>query len=217
MPNARNVTTPDVSEFTAGGNVQPITRWSAPVMHAKTRPVTDFGPELHQLIKDMFATMTAARGVGLAATQVGRDLAVFVYDCPDDDDVPHVGIICNPEITLPEGRFRKLESIDEGCLSLPGGYAPLARTDQAVCRGQDAFGTPIEIVGTGLFSRCLQHETDHLNGTVFGDRLSSRVRKKLFAAHDAIAERYPDDWPITPKQPAPHGSPASETDEEDED
>lgn len=203
MPNARNATNPDLSEFTSGGNVLPITRWSAPVMHAKTQPVTEFGPELHQLIKDMFTTMQAARGVGLAATQVGVDLAVFVYDCPDDDEVPHVGVICNPEITLPEGRFRKLESIDEGCLSLPGGYAPLARTDRAICRGQDPQGNPLEIAGTGLFSRCLQHETDHLNGIVFGDRLSSRVRKKLFSAHNAIAERYPKDWPITPKQPAP--------------
>lgn len=213
MPHARNATTPDLSEFTSGGNVLAITRWSAPVMHAKTRPVTEFDAELHQLIKDMFTTMEAARGVGLAATQVGIDLAVFVYDCPDDDDVPHIGAICNPEITLPEGRFRKLESIDEGCLSLPGGYAPLARTDLAVCRGLDPFGNPVEITGTGLFSRCLQHETDHLNGIVFGDRLSSRVRKKLFAAHNAIAERYPEDWPITPKQPAPQGSARTDSDD----
>ena len=217
MPNARNVTTPKLSEFTSGGNVLPITRWGAPVMHAKTRPVTEFDAGLHQLIKDMFTTMEAARGVGLAATQVGVDLAVFVYDCPDDDDVPHLGVICNPEITLPEGRFRKLESIDEGCLSLPGGYAPLARTDLAVCRGQDPEGNPIEITGTGLLSRCLQHETDHLNGTVFGDRLSSRVRKKLFTAHNAIAERYPDDWPITPKQPAPHSSRDTDDNEPDQD
>ena len=67
----------------------------------------------------------------------------------------------------------------------------------ATCRGQDAYGNPVEIVGTGLLARCLQHETDHLNGTVFGDRLSDRARKKLYAKHAELADRYPDDWPVS--------------------
>ena len=75
----------------------------------------------------------------------------------------------------------------------------LARPDLAVCTGQDAFGHDIRIEGHGYFARCLQHETDHLNGTVFGDRLASRARKKLYAQHRDVADRYPDDWPRSAK------------------
>jgi peptide deformylase len=186
-------------DLTAGGSVLPIVRWGTPVMHTRTRLVREFDDTLHELIRDMFATMYAAEGVGLAATQVSADLAVFVFDCPDDDQVRHVGVICNPEIVLPEGRDRKLEAADEGCLSLPGAYMELARPDHATCRGLDAFGEPIEVSGTGLLARCLQHETDHLNGIVFGDRLSGRARKKLYALHEERADNYPSDWPVTPR------------------
>jgi len=188
-----------MDELRTGGAIRPITRWGTPVMHARTRPVTSFDQELQELVQDMFATMYAAEGVGLAATQVGIDLAVFVYDCPDDDHVRHIGVVCNPEVILPEGKERKLETADEGCLSLPGAYLELARPDHAVCRGQDHRGDPVEVVGSGLLSRCLQHETDHLNGTVFGDRLSGRARKKLWALHEERAENYPDDWPVSPR------------------
>lgn len=189
-----------IEELTSGGTLRPITRWGEPVMHAPTRPVTAFDADLHALVRDMFATMEAAHGVGLAATQVGTDLAVFVYDCPDADDVNRVGAICNPVVTLPEGDQRNLESTDEGCLSLPGGYQPLARPDKASCTGLDPWGQPVTVVGTGLLARCLQHETDHLNGTVFGDRLSNRLRRKLHAQHDELAHLYPADWPVTPKK-----------------
>jgi peptide deformylase len=187
------------TSLTTGGTVLPIARWGTPVMHARTRPVTDFDDRLKALVADMFATMYAAEGVGLAATQVGVDLAVFVFDCPDDDHVRHSGVICNPVVTLPEGKDRHLEASDEGCLSLPGAYIELARPDYAVCRGQGLDGQPVEVVGTGLLARCLQHETDHLNGTVFGDRLSGRARKKLYALHGERAENYPDDWPVSPR------------------
>ena len=193
------MTSVTTTDLTTGGTVLPITRWGTPVMHARTRPVTAFDDDLRALVTDMFATMYAAEGVGLAATQVGVDLAVFVFDCPDDDHVRHSGVICNPVVTLPEGKDRNLESADEGCLSLPGAYIELARPDHAVCRGQDLAGQPVEVTGTGLLARCLQHETDHLNGTVFGDRLSGRMRKKLYAQHRDIAELYPDDWPVSPR------------------
>ena len=189
------------TDLRTGGAVRPITRWGTPVLHARTRPVTAYDDELHALVRDMFATMSAAEGVGLAATQVGMDLAVFVYDCPDDDHVRHAGVICNPVVTLPEGRDRVLESADEGCLSLPGAYQELSRPDHAICRGRDEHGRPVEIVGTGLLARCLQHETDHLNGIVFGDRLAGRARKKLYAQHEDRADLYPDDWPVTAKVP----------------
>lgn len=181
------------------GTVRRITRWGESVLHAVTEPVTAFDDELRQLVADMFATMNAADGVGLAATQIGVPLAVFVYDCPDENDVRQHGVVCNPVVTLPEGRDRVLEGADEGCLSLPGGYASLHRPDQATCTGQDETGAPVEIVGTGLLARCLQHETDHLNGMVFGDRLSARSRKKLYEQHESLAHRYPADWPVTPK------------------
>lgn len=187
-------------DLTTGGTVLPITRWGTPVMHRPTKPVTVFDDELRSFVRDMFATMEAASGVGLAATQVGDDRAIFVFACPDDDDVVHVGVVCNPVVTLPDGKDRNLESTEEGCLSLPGGYAPLARPDTAHCEGLDAFGEPVAIDGTGLLARCLQHETDHLGGTVFGDRLSARSRKKLYEHHEELAHLYPDDWPVTPKK-----------------
>jgi peptide deformylase len=199
------------TEQKTGGQILPITRWGAPVMHAPTRPVTEFDESLHALVEDMFATMYAAEGVGLAATQIGLDLSVFVFDCPDDDHVRHRGVICNPVVELPEGKERHLETIDEGCLSLPGAYIELARPDHAVCRGQDVEGRPVEVTGTGLLARCLQHETDHLNGTVFGDRLSGRARKKLYALHADLSDAYPDDWPVSPRDRDP------DEDDDDED
>ena len=188
-----------VVELRTGGTVRPITRWGDPVMHAPTRRVATFDAALQDLVRDMFATMTAAEGVGLAANQVGVDLAVFVYDCPDDDHVRHCGVLCNPVVILPEGKDRVLDTADEGCLSLPGAYQELSRPDHAICRGHDETGAEVEITGTGLLSRCLQHETDHLNGTVFGDRLSSRARKKLYSLHEDLEDLYPEDWPVSPR------------------
>ena len=188
-----------VDELRTGGTVLPIIRWGSPVLHTRTRPVVRFDRELHELVQNMFATMYAAEGVGLAATQVGVDLAVFVYDCPDEDQVRHAGVICNPEVTLPEGKDRQLETADEGCLSLPGAYLELARPDHATCTGEDHEGRPVEVHGTGLLARCLQHETDHLNGTVFGARLSGRARKKLYSLHEERADDYPTDWPVSPR------------------
>lgn len=188
-------------DLTTGGTVRPITRWGTPVMHAQTRPVITFDAELHDLVRDMFATMAAAEGVGLAATQVGVDLAVFVYDCPDADERRRIGVVCNPLIMLPAGRQRQLESAEEGCLSYPGAYAPLSRPDQAICIGHDSTGADIEVLGTGMLARCLQHETDHLNGTVFGDRLPARIRKKLDTQHANSSARYPADWPVSPRRP----------------
>ena len=190
----------NIKELMEGGNVLPITRWGTPVMHAPTRQVETFDDELKTLVRDMFATMEAARGVGLAATQVGRDLALFVYNCPDIDDVYHAGVVCNPVVTLPDGNERHLVSDDEGCLSLPGGYQPLARPDLATCSGVDVEGNPVTVEGTGTLARCLQHETDHLNGIVFGDRLSGRVRRKLYAQAEELAHLYPADWPVTPRK-----------------
>lgn len=181
-----------------GGTVRPMTRWGDPVMHRPQRPVTtaQFGDdELRALAADMTATMYAADGVGLAACQIGVDLAVFVFDCPDASGRRTVGVVCNPVLTLPEGKDRQLDDGEEGCLSYPGAFAPCARPDFAAVDGTGLDGEPVHFEGDGLLARCLQHETDHTRGTVFGDRLPDRLRKKLRKAHDKAAPDYPPDWP----------------------
>ncbi len=178
-----------------GGTVRPITRWGEPVMHRVQEPIESFDEDLRALAADMVATMYAADGVGLAACQIGVDRAVFVFDCPDDEGVSHQGVVCNPVLLLPEGKDRRLDDGDEGCLSLPGAYVACARPDLAAVEGQDLDGRPVRYTGRGLLARCLQHETDHCQGTVFGDRLNKRSRKKLFREADAHAEDYPPGWP----------------------
>ena len=164
-------------------------------MHRELKDVTVFDDELETLVKDMVATMYAAKGVGLAANQVGVDLKVFVFDCPDDDNNQITGVVCNPVLHLPEGKDRNLEDEDEGCLSLPGAFTSCARPDRAHVTGVDHTGAPVEFVGDGLLARCLQHETDHTTGMVFGDRLSTRLRKKLTKQMEAEAEEFPAGWP----------------------
>lgn len=184
-----------VEALPEGGTVRPMTRWGEDVMHRPARPVTVFDDDLRALAADMTATMHAADGVGLAACQIGVDLALFVYDCPDDDGVRHVGAVCNPRVELPEGRERKLDDGDEGCLSYPGAFIGCARPDLATVHGQDLDGNEITLRGTGFLARCFQHETDHTLGTVFGDRISDRARKRLRKQMEAAAEDYPADWP----------------------
>ena len=179
------------------GAVRPIVRWGTDVMHRANRPVTAYDDSLRALAADMVATMYAADGVGLAACQIGEDLAMFVFDCHDESGERTAGVVCNPVVTLPEGRDRKLDEDDEGCLSLPGAYVPLARPDFATVEGFGLDGEPVVFSGDGLLARALQHETDHTRGTVFGDRLSTRWRKKLQKAHDKTADDYPPEWPVT--------------------
>jgi peptide deformylase len=139
------------------------------VLHAPCEEVTDFGPELACLVEDMFATMYAARGVGLAANQVGERLRVLVYDCPDDEEVRHVGHVVNPRLVETGGVVLRGP---EGCLSLPGLEAGTERYDEAVVEGFTVDGAPVRVRGTGFFARCLQHECDHLEGRVYVDRLT---------------------------------------------
>jgi peptide deformylase len=167
-------------------------------MHRRQAEVTSYDDRLGALVADLVATMYAADGVGLAACQIGVDLRVFVFDCHDASGARTVGVVCNPEVTLPEGPDRRLEEADEGCLSLPGGYVPLARPDQATVHGTGLDGAAVTFRGDGLLARCLQHETDHTLGTVFGDRLSTKWRKRLQKEHDRVADHYPPDWPAVP-------------------
>jgi len=179
-----------------GGAVRPITRWGEPVMHRPQQQVAAYDEELRTVVADMVETMYAADGVGLAACQIGVDLAVFVFDCPDDSGQRTVGVVCNPELRLPEGKDRQLDEGDEGCLSFPGAFVECARPDSATVTGFGVDGSPVEFSGDGMLARCLQHETDHTRGTVFGDRLPTKLRKKLQKAMEKAADDFPPDWPV---------------------
>lgn len=147
-----------------------------PVLHAPCAEVTDFGAGLAGLVEDMFATMYAARGVGLAANQVGEALRLFVYDCPDDEDRRRLGHVINPRLVEADGETVRGP---EGCLSLPGLEAGTPRFDHAVVEGVDLDGKPVRVEGTGFFARCLQHETDHLEGRVYPERLDRWRRGRV--------------------------------------
>ncbi|MFD6988328.1 peptide deformylase [Streptomyces sp. NPDC059943] len=163
----------------SAGRVRPLRKLGDATLHTACEPVTDFGPSLARLVEDLFATMYRANGVGLAANQIGVPLRVFVYDCPDDEDVRHLGHIVNPRLTLTDGVTVRGA---EGCLSLPGLEAGTERFDHAVVEGMTVDGAPVRIDGTGFFARCLQHECDHLEGLVYPDRLTGWRKAKVLRA-----------------------------------
>jgi peptide deformylase len=173
------------------GTSRPITVVGNPVLHKECKDVAEFGDELQQLVADMFASQRTAEGVGLAANQIGVDSKIFIYDCPDDEGVRHTGVICNPKLVELPAEQRRLDDSNEGCLSVPTAYAPLARPDYAEVTGQDEKGNPIRVRGTGYFARCLQHETDHLYGYLYIDRLSKRERKDALRQMAENEPRYP--------------------------
>ena len=160
--------------------VRPIRIVGDPVLHQPTRAVETFDDELRVLVDDMFDTMAAANGVGLAANQVGVDLRLFVYDCPDDGGVRRRGLVVNPVLETSERpeTMPDPENDQEGCLSVPGESFPTGRADWARVTGQDLDGKPIEVEGTGFLARCLQHETDHLDGLLYLNRLTGRYTKE---------------------------------------
>jgi peptide deformylase len=151
-----------------------------PVLHQPTKPVEKFDDELRQLIADMFETNTAANGVGLAANQIGVGLRLFIYDCPDDDGkTHHRGVVVNPVLETSDIPETMPDPDDdwEGCLSAPGEQYPTGRATWAKVTGFDGDGKPVTVEGTGFFARCLQHETDHLDGYIYLDRLVGRHAK----------------------------------------
>lgn len=163
--------------------VVPIRIVGDPVLHTPTTlvPVAADGTlpaELAALIADMYDTMDAANGVGLAANQIGRTERVFVYDCAEDrgKTARRRGVIINPVLETSEvpETMPDPDDDDEGCLSVPGESFPTGRADWARVTGLDADGTEITLEGTGLFARMLQHETGHLDGFTYLDRLIGR-------------------------------------------
>ncbi|GAB3489091.1 peptide deformylase [Nocardiopsis coralliicola] len=181
---------PELAPEALRGSVRRITVVGEDVLHRANRDVAadQFGgAELAQLVDDMFRTMYVAEGVGLAGNQVGVDLRLFVYDCPDDDGVRHVGHIVNPVLAERDPDGNPLVVENEGCLSVPGPHAELPRAEYARVAGFDKDGRAVEVEGTGYFARCLQHETDHTFGRLYIDRLAARPRKKVLKQMNEMA------------------------------
>ena len=153
--------------------ILPIRKLGDPVLRQPSRPVVEFDRKLRRLIDDMTETMYAAPGVGLAAPQVGLSLRVFVFD----DGQTRTSVMVNPELLDADGEVVE----EEGCLSIPGPYHPTLRAKTIVCRGVDARGKPLEISGEGLLARIFQHETDHLEGKLYIDRLDEEGRRAVLA------------------------------------
>lgn len=159
--------------------IQQIRLFGDPVLRTKAEPVVDFDREIRQLVTDLTDTMLNAPGAGLAAPQIGVSLRVFTYDI---DDI--VGHLINPELELSEEE----QFGPEGCLSVPGLEYDCRRAMRVVAKGFNMYGDPVAIEGSDLLARALQHETDHLDGIIFVDRLDRDIRK---AAMKAIREA---DW-----------------------
>ncbi len=148
--------------------VQPIRLFGDPVLRTPAEPVKDFDKELRRLVKDLTDTMMDAPGAGLAAPQLGVGLRVFTYYVDDE-----LGHLINPSLDLSEEQ----QEGEEGCLSFPGLAYPTRRAYRAVAKGFDQHGEPVVVEGTDLLARCVQHETDHLDGVLFIDRLDREQRK----------------------------------------
>jgi peptide deformylase len=146
-----------------------------PRLRQRTAPVTDFSDSLQRLIDDMFETMYAAPGVGLAANQVGVMLRLAVMDCSPDKTQPEPRVLVNPEILQPEDP----ELMEEGCLSVPGAQEMVKRFRKLRLRAQDRQGQPYELEAEGLLAQCIQHEIGHLNGQLYIDLLSELKRERL--------------------------------------
>lgn len=145
-----------------------------PVLRTRAEPVTSFDKELRTLVHDLAETMLEAPGVGLAAPQVGVGLRVFTYHADDA-----LGHLVNPVLHFPS---EEEQYGPEGCLSLPGLEFDCSRRQHVVAHGQDMHGEPVTIEGSALLARCVQHETDHLDGVLFLDRLDPQTRKAALAA-----------------------------------
>lgn len=156
--------------------VLPIRIMGDPVLHAPATPVAEISDDIRQLVADMYETMDAAPGVGLAAPQVGVGLRIFTYSYTDDDGAPWRGVVINPElwITPLEPGEPDPEEESEGCLSFPGERFPLRRSEHARVTGIDLDGQPVDIEVDGWRARILQHEFDHLDGVLYLDRLGDR-------------------------------------------
>ena len=149
--------------------IQDIRLFGDPVLRTPAAPVVDFDKELRTLVRDLFDTMRDAPGAGLAAPQIGVGLRVFTWWVDGE-----LGHLVNPQLRL----SAEQQEGDEGCLSIPGVVADTPRALRVVARGFDEHGEPVTIEGSELLARCIQHETDHLDGILFIDRLDKEARRE---------------------------------------
>ena len=148
-----------------------------PVLRTPAEKVTRFDARLHRLVQDMHQTMDQVQGVGLAGPQVGSSLRLFVYHVGDER-----GTVCNPVLDLSPAAELPEDPGSEGCLSVPGLGFRLPRPAAVLLTGQDEHGEPLRIEAEGLLARCFQHETDHLDGTLYIDKLQQPERREAMAA-----------------------------------
>lgn len=167
-------------------SVRGIREYPDPILRQKSRRVEKWDDELQRLIQDMMDTLDAVPGLGLAAVQVGVPVRLFIYD-PDlssDSPVKTYSVLINPEIIYEEGEVKG----EEGCLSVPDYRESVVRAEMVKVTGYDRDGNSIEITAEGLLARVFQHETDHTNGVLFIDRLSS-LKRGLFLRRMKKRER----------------------------
>jgi len=174
-------------------SVKPIRLFGDPVLRTPAEPVREFDAELRRLVKDLTDTMLDAPGVGLAAPQIGVGLRVFTYHVDDQ-----LGHLINPSLRLSEDE----ETDDEGCLSFPGLQYPTTRAHAVIASGFDMHGEPVTVEGTGQLARCVQHETDHLDGILFIDRLDP-AQRKLAMKEIRAAEWWGGPVPVVRASPHP--------------
>ena len=175
--------------------VQPIRLFGDPVLRTPSAEVVDFDKELRTLVKDLWDTMEGQGGAGLAAPQIGVGLRVFTYNADG-----FAGHLVNPTWTVIGD---EAQDGDEGCLSIPGMYWPCVRHKNVVAAGWNEHGEPITIEGTNMLARAIQHETDHLDGVLFLDRLDAAGRK------DAMKQIRAAEWYSADKPPVVKESPHS--------
>jgi peptide deformylase len=153
--------------------IRDIRLFGDPILRTAADPVTDFDKQLRTLVKDLTQTLDDAQGAGLAAPQIGVGLRVFAYAVGDER-----GHLVNPVLDFPDEQEQEQEQEgEEGCLSFPGIYYDVKRRLNTVAKGFTDHGDPVQLVGTQILARCLQHETDHLDGVLFIDRMDTPTRK----------------------------------------
>jgi peptide deformylase len=174
-------------------SIRPIRLFGDPVLRTPADPVTTFDAELRKLVSDLTDTMKEAPGLGLAAPQIGVGLRVFTYYV---DDV--LGHLINPSLQLSD----EVEIDEEGCLSFPGLSYPTSRAYRTVATGFNMYGEPVTIEGSGQLARCVQHETDHLDGVLFIDRLDA-TQRKLAMKEIRASEWWGEPVPLVKMSPHP--------------
>src|ERR1700733_6560632 len=180
-----------VCGYPQGMAIRDIRLFGDPILRTAAEPVTDFDKQLRSLVKDLTQTLDDAQGAGLAAPQIGGGLGVFAY--PVARGGGGLGPPANPVLEFPDEEEQEGE---EGCLSFPGIYYDVKRRLNTVARGFTDLGDPVQLVGTEVLARCLQHETDHLDGVLFIDRMDAATRK--LAMREIRAANWDGPVKITP-------------------